>query len=173
MFKFVADHDNKKVMFQIEHNSFYVKGGIRQALQKTGKTLRDYARKEILDKTKKTGRIYHYMDVKRLKRGGIKMFSRAHRASAPGEFPANLSGALQKSIKWTVVSYKEIDFGATAPYAGYLENGTSRMLPRPFLKMSINNNQKIAIEYLETEVKKALDKAAQSSFNKYLSKKIK
>jgi HK97 gp10 family phage protein len=57
-----------------------------------------------------------------------------HQASAPGEAPASDTGNLARSIKvkfdlkqgWAVVK-------ATAPYAFWLEFGTTRMAPRPFM----------------------------------------
>lgn len=182
MFKFVADHKNKTVVFQVSKNSFYVKGAIRKAFHAMGKDLKDYARKEILDKTKKTGRIYYYYKNGKRYR---------HQASAPGQFPANLTGKLRKSIGFTVIGSSQLDFGASAPYAKFLEDGTQRkffkrlgngrysegmsagMLARPFLKMSIENNKARSIEYLEREVKLALNRAASHGFNKVINKSLK
>jgi hypothetical protein len=60
-----------------------------------------------------------------------------HRASAPGEAPANDTGTLVRGINIQPgdepLSY---DVNSLADYAGYLENGTSKMAPRPYLMPS-------------------------------------
>lgn len=60
-----------------------------------------------------------------------------HVPSAPGEPPNNDTGALHDS-GFVTAPIDEGDqiraaAGFDAPYAGYLENGTSKMYPRPFL----------------------------------------
>ena len=64
-----------------------------------------------------------------------------YRASAPGEPPADRSGQLRASIGEPQIS---ISAGAlvgqlliAAPYAGYLERGTPRISPRPFVGPAI------------------------------------
>lgn len=60
-----------------------------------------------------------------------------HRASAAGEAPANRTGTLVRGINIQPgdepLSY---DVNSLADYAGYLENGTSKMAPRPYLMPS-------------------------------------
>lgn len=70
-----------------------------------------------------------------------------HRASAPYEYPKSDTGRLVSSIsvekgnKYAVV-------GTNLKYGPYLENGTSRMLPRPWLSRTFNDNfGKISIIY--------------------------
>ncbi len=57
-----------------------------------------------------------------------------HQASAPGEPPASDTGALARSIK---VKYDRgagtASVVAYAPYAYWLEFGTTKMAPRPFM----------------------------------------
>ena len=56
----------------------------------------------------------------------------SHQSSAPGQPPANDTGELIDSIKVEKrknTSTVKID----ADYAGYLEYGTSKMRPRPFI----------------------------------------
>jgi HK97 gp10 family phage protein len=56
----------------------------------------------------------------------------SHQSSAPGQPPANDTGKLIESIKVEKrknTSTLKID----ADYAGYLEYGTSKMRPRPFI----------------------------------------
>ena len=55
-----------------------------------------------------------------------------HTSSAPGQSPANWTGKLLRSIK--VQKMKGISFVyVTAKYAEFLEFGTSKMRPRPFI----------------------------------------
>lgn len=61
-------------------------------------------------------------------------------ASAPGEAPARRTGALRIGwngrVKSNSASGRSVSIVAelesTTPYAGYLENGTAKMAPRPF-----------------------------------------
>lgn len=57
----------------------------------------------------------------------------SHTASAPGQAPANETGALVRSIKVEKNSKSESTVYVTKDYAVYLEYGTSKMKPRPFI----------------------------------------
>ena len=57
-----------------------------------------------------------------------------HRASAPGEAPANDTGFLAGSMKIEVTQKMQVDLRALAPYAIHLEYGTVNMAARPFLR---------------------------------------
>lgn len=57
-----------------------------------------------------------------------------HRASAPGEAPANRSGKLIRTSKFTVQGHTTCSFGYTQMYGLWLEKGTKRrMKKRPNL----------------------------------------
>lgn len=75
-----------------------------------------------------TGRVY--------RRGGVE-----HQASAPNHAPAVDTGNLRQSIGIDTSQLKDLRVGVgvtrAAPYAVYLEFGTARMLPRPFLLPSV------------------------------------
>ena len=88
--------------------------GIRNAFFDQGDRNVKYARKEIL-KRNKTGRLY-------------KIGNKLHRASAPGEFPANLSGKLRRGIDYTVRGHNQMEFGDRAKHGVYLEMGTKTAL---------------------------------------------
>jgi HK97 gp10 family phage protein len=165
MFKFIADHNNRKIVFQIENKKYYVKGAIRQAFYKIGKDLRTHVKEQVLDKTKKTGRLYHYQDVREGSRfsktlnrriTSLKRVTRQHRASAPGEYAANLSGEYRKSFNFTVIGSSELIFGNSVSYAAYLEKGTKRMKPRPALQMAIESLKGQAQQTLINEINKVL-----------------
>jgi len=60
-------------------------------------------------------------------------YGRAHQASAPGEAPAIDTGYLQNSIAVEMLSDLQAIVFTNALYAEYLEFGTARMAPRPYM----------------------------------------
>lgn len=94
---------------------------IERALNAGALLLENHAKKSILSGAK-TGRTY--------KRGTV-----SHRASAPGQPPASDTGRLVSSfLSQPGPEPLSYDVHANAMYAGFLENGTSKMAPRPFLQ---------------------------------------
>lgn len=80
------------------------------------------------------GSVYMAEEMKKSISSGAKSGRRygSHTSSAPGQSPANWTGKLLKSIK--VQKSKGIAFVyITAKYAEFLEFGTSKMRPRPFI----------------------------------------
>jgi HK97 gp10 family phage protein len=67
-------------------------------------------------------------------KSGQQYFSngRRHQSSAPGQAPANNTGALVRSIK-VKKNGREATISIEKDYAIYLEFGTSKMRPRPFI----------------------------------------
>ena len=51
------------------------------------------------------------------------------------------TGYLRSTIYYRTTAPLRISFGATAPYAYFVEYGTSRMFQRPFLRIALQNNQ--------------------------------
>jgi hypothetical protein len=86
---------------------------LRQTFFQIGRDLKRKTNADILDKTTKTGHIYYYKSKsgRRLK----------HRASAPGQTHANLTGALRRSIGWKVhgTDHLEFGYGLTRPTTAY------------------------------------------------------
>lgn len=82
----------------------------------------------------KTGRAY--------KRGGVTRI-----ASAPGQSPANQTGALAASLSARTEKQGKTVFGiasASTEYAAMLEFGTRNMAPRPYMQPALDKNaQKI------------------------------
>lgn len=72
----------------------------------------------------KSGRVYT--------RGGV-----THQASAPDESPASDTGNLIDSINVTDETELTSTINAPAEYAVYLEVGTARMSPRPFMSPAL------------------------------------
>lgn len=88
--------------------------------------LRTIDRMKVSFALPKSGRYY------RVSRTG-----RPHRASAPGEAPAVLTGFLSNSIQSEFPSARLGIIAIGAQYAPYLELGTARMKPRPFIDPAI------------------------------------
>ena len=105
--------------------------GLLFGLYNLGKYLKKTINTDILKKDKR-GRVYNL----RTKSGR----RRKHRASAPGQTAANLSGTYRKSVDFRVEGANFLEFGASAPYAKFLELGTSKMAPRPGLQNAMRAN---------------------------------
>ena len=80
------------------------------------------------------------------KRYRVQFSKRYYTASAPGEPPARRTGNLRLrwsgDLKTEHTGQNEIKLTAIlesdTKYAGFLENGTSKMLPRPFVQKILN-----------------------------------
>lgn len=143
------DPDNRKIIAQINNINQNTNQAIRRGLYFVGKDLTKTAKQSII-KGPKTGRVYK-----------ISGRRRKHRASAPGEPPATLTGKLQKSVNFIVRGFRQMEFGAGnrgLKYAKFLELGTKKMRKRTFLIRTINKRQKETRNYLENEIKKGLNK---------------
>lgn len=107
--------------------------------------LREEALRLIQD-TPKTGRIY--------RRRGVE-----HQASAPGEPPASDTGRLVQSIR-TEYFPDELKgvLQASTAYAAFLEFGTSRMEPRPFMRPAVSNKRADIEKTINDEVADELGK---------------
>lgn len=143
-----AGQASEEIRRAVENRVKSINQQVRSRGTRVANTLRN-AELEVL-KGHRSGKLY--------KKAGVK---RRYRASAPGEPPARRTGDLR--MNWTkgvdsrnssksssrnavsVVAYLE----SNTPYAGYLENGTKNMAPRPFV-------EKIK-EKAKPEIKKILE----------------
>ena len=116
----------------IAHHSQYMARGHRIAFYNIGKENTRYTR-EIIKNGPKTGRLYRIPGRKK-----------RHRASAPGEPPANLTGKLRGSVNFSVKGTDQMEFGDTVPYGFFLERGTKRMQKRTHLIRAIKKNEAYA-----------------------------
>ena len=105
----------------------------------------------------KTGRLYK---VYTSKSGGILKKVRLHRASAVGQSPAVLTGALRKSLDFTVLGSSQLRISADTPYARILElggnagrNGASRIGRRNYLRKAILQSRRNIINNIQSEMK--------------------
>lgn len=133
---------NKKTFDSLKNLKANTHFGVQKGLWRSGKDIHGTFNKQVLAKNK-TGRIYIRKD--RLGRG------RRHQASAAGESPANRTGFYRKSAGF-FVRKMELVFGASAPYAGFLELGTSRMAKRPGLGNAVDSSQRDILRNLSDEV---------------------
>lgn len=130
--------------------------GMTRGWQLLGESLKRDANREIL-RHPKSGRLYIVRP-----RGGRR---RRHRASAPGETHANLTGRTRRSLSWRSSGAKEMVFGYGVgsnrqgnppPYAKMLEFGTSRMKARPSLFNAIKGNIRNGQTYFGMEISRAV-----------------
>ncbi len=100
--------------------------------------------RRLIMRTRKSGRLY----VRR----GVK-----HRASAAGQAPASDTGRLVGSIK-TKYQPRELagTVTASAKYAPFLEYGTRKMQPRPFMRPALANKSKQVTAVIQREIAKVL-----------------
>lgn len=108
------------------------------------------------------GRLYpipgRYTKRKRKdKVSGLKTHLTYYRASAPGESPANRTGALRQSFARRVISTTpdtvEAALESGLKYAKLLEDGTKRMAPRPYFDKIIEATLPFALELLNKRYK--------------------
>lgn len=130
----------KSVLVGISRSLSAHRCAIRDALHEHGNDVIDENQKLIINGPK-TGRIYRF-------RG------RPHQASAQGEPPANRSGVLKDSGGYRVRNPHEMTVGEEAFYAGFLEDGTRKMKPRPHLIRAINNTAQDLINSILENVNK-------------------
>lgn len=67
----------------------------------------------------------------------IRERSKPHQASAPGEVPANDTQFLSDNIEVTQPEPLLVQVASEASYSAFLEFGTSRMQPRPFMRPAL------------------------------------
>ena len=130
------DKRNETVYREVDQMTTRLQQVFRRGFITYMQALQRRANREILH-GKKSGRVYRVRVNGRV---------RNHRASAPGETHANLSGRLRRSLSWKVHGWQRAEFGYgvasnasnVAPvYAPFVEFGTSRMAARPSLQNTV------------------------------------
>ena len=143
----IASKNNLRTIAKIKDISTNFKRGINNGFIVSGKYLKDTNYKDFADK--KTGRIYTLtLNGKVIK----------HQASAPYEPPAKFTGRLKSSIKAKTSGSYQLRYTAgnnRAHYAKYLETGTTKMRPRPYMSKSVKDNKgKIIAAFISNLSKK-------------------
>lgn len=149
---FKATGTAKKVTFKIQNIEKNTKEGIKNALKTVGQQIIDLS-KDYITKPPKTGRVYLVrIDGQR----------RYHQASAPNQAPANMTGDLRESINWTTRSSTQLSIAAgtetLAPYAGYMEFGTEKIVKRPYIGKAIRANNRNTIEIIKNAITDSVKK---------------
>ncbi len=139
-----ASKSTKRVIVDMPRNIFRHQRGIQNALHVIGDVVGNRTGR-LIKEGPKTGRVYRF-------RG------RDQQASSPGEAPANRSGRLLRSFNYNVHGPYSMELGESAPYAGFLEDGTGRMKPRPHVIRAINETQGDAVRAFYDETHKVMKK---------------
>lgn len=149
MLKFTPDPGNDRVFFQLSKADDKTKRGIRQGFFRLGARLKLEMNRAVLAKNK-SGRVYIRTD-----RSGRR---RLHRASAPGQTPANRTGNYRRNIGFQIRGSKQLEFGVRngAKYAVFLEKGTSRMKPRPGVGNAVKATTRDARNFFESSLQTEL-----------------
>ena len=173
MISITLEGPSEETFHIIENEAENVRQAIRQTFFQMGREIKKKAIKAINDKKGKTGRVYMVRTtVKSGHNKGKLGRRRRHRASAPGETHANLSGDLRDSLGWQVhgTDSMEIGYGVTkwvgkaSDYAGRIEfgdaygplgRGVGRIEARPSIRNAIDGAS------FETFFEKALEKLAR------------
>ena len=86
---------------------------------------------------------------------------RQHRASAPGQAPASDTGNLVSKIIVKQKSKNVTQVESGADYSKFLEYGTSKMEPRPFLFPAFEKSRNKIVKAVFNRVKTAIDRIAK------------
>ena len=124
----------KKVLQQLEKLDKDLEPEFREVIKGGAQEIRGEAVKSIQTGSK-SGILYQKYNPRR-----------EHRASAPGEAPASDTGNLVSKI---IVRQKDEDHvfvESNAHYSAFLEYGTSKMQPRPFLFPAFEKSRKPIVE---------------------------
>lgn len=147
--EFIAGPMNQRAFVQLGDLEDRTRRGIRRFWFFLGKTLVKSFNTSVLKKPR-SGRVY----TRRIK-GGAR---RRHVASRAGETAANLTGNYRRSIGYKIRGVEEMTFGNRAEYAGFLENGTSRMAARPGLGNAVRESEgeglSGAADFIEQEIRR-------------------
>jgi hypothetical protein len=156
--QFKEDSKNRAAYLKIEKLTHETFRAIRQAYYRIGKNLSRHLNEKMLEKPKH-GRTYYFKKAK-ISKYGPAFTRKKHIASAPHEYPANMTGAMRKSRAFIVSGHTQLEFGLKVPYAKYIEDGTpgGQLVARKPLRRSFEDTKGNARTYFEEEIKKALSK---------------
>ena len=81
--------------------------------------------------------------------------------SEPGEAPHVRTGALKRSVRIDSVEPLRVTVaaggpGSIVPYAGFLESGTSKMAPRPFVGPTTQDFSRLAADIMMKSIERGL-----------------
>lgn len=106
---------------------------------------------QLVENTAKLGMTNTQTDPSKAYPRGNKM----HYASADGEYPAVDTGMLRRSVTHNIEQDGTTvtgEVGSQLVYGAYLEHGTSKMAPRPWLAPSVEKNRAKIYELLKSSL---------------------
>jgi HK97 gp10 family phage protein len=134
----------KKALSQLDRLSKDMEVPFQEVVKGGGQQIRNEAIKSIQTGSK-SGIVYEKYNPRR-----------SHRASAPGEAPASDTGNLVSKITVKQKSKDIVNVESNANYSAYLEYGTSRMQPRPFMLPAFEKSKKPIINAVFNRVKRKI-----------------
>ncbi len=121
----VGQQLQQQLALNLEKAAIYFKGKVKEALNRSQEQYHTVGDKGVW---------YHGLDP-----------------SAPGEEPKKVTGFLQRSIAHAMSEDKQKAFvGSNLDYALYLELGTVKMAPRPFLRSVLLQEQETIARIIAT-----------------------
>lgn len=79
-----------------------------------------------------------------------------HEPSLPGEPPNNNWGTLRNNIEKEKPKPLVRDISSNAPYAAGLELGTSKMLPRPYMRPALHDSREVIVRQIRVAVQEVV-----------------
>ena len=134
----------KKVMSQLKRLGKDMEQPFQEIVKGGGQLIRTEAIKSIQTGAK-SGVMYQKYNPRR-----------EHRASAPGQSPASDTGNLVNKIIVRQKSSDVVSVESNANYSAFLEYGTSKMQPRPFMLPAFEKSKKPIINAVLNRVKQKI-----------------
>ena len=134
----------KKVMSQLKRLGKDMEQPFQEVVKGGGQLIRGEAIKSIQSGAK-SGVMYQMYNPRR-----------EHRASAPGQAPASDTGNLVSKIIVRQKSQDVTSVESNANYSAFLEYGTSKMQPRPFMLPAFEKSKKPIINAVLNRVKQKI-----------------
>lgn len=141
-FKFTGIEKALEAMDKVKED---LEKNVDEVLVGGGQLIRGEAVRSI-QQGSKTGRIYQKYNPRR-----------THRASAPGQAPASDTGNLVSKIIVALKDKDHTEVQSNAHYSAYLEYGTSKMEPRPFLLPAFEKSKKPIVMAVFNRVKRKVE----------------
>jgi len=135
----------KKVMSQLKQLKKQLEPDFQEIVKGGGQLIRGEAVKSI-QQGSKSGIVYEKYNPRR-----------SHRASAPGEAPASDTGNLVSKIIVKQKTKNITNVESNANYSAFLEYGTSKMQPRPFMLPAFEKSKKPITEATFKRVVKKIE----------------
>ena len=134
----------KKVLSQLENLDKQLEPDFQEIVKGGAQLIRGEAIKSIQTGAK-SGVVYQMYNPRR-----------EHRASAPGQSPASDTGNLVSQIIVKQKTRNITNVESNANYSAFLEYGTSKMQPRPFMLPAFEKSKKPIINAVLNRVKQKI-----------------